>query len=192
MFSIHLDKPGFFSIDTTIALSVVSDTVLTFALSEAALVNIDVTPPQAQVQINDSLLTSDSVQLHPGEYTFFVQAPGYRAERRRQIFLAGQNTVLQFRLEKQNGKPAETTASGVEISSTPGEAAVFINDRLAGYTPLFANGLEPGRHRIRIERDGFKPYLRTIRLTGGETTVFAASLEPLSGILNIIQTRRVH
>ena len=63
------------------------------------------------------------------------------------------------------------------MQSRPAGARVFVNDRLAGSTPLAIPGLPAGPATVRIEMDGYQPWTTTVRVGAGEQTRVAASLE---------------
>jgi hypothetical protein len=54
---------------------------------------------------------------------------------------------------------------------------VFVNDRLAGATPIAIPGLPAGDATVRIEKDGYIPWTATVRVSAGEQTAVRASLE---------------
>ena len=51
---------------------------------------------------------------------------------------------------------------------------VYIDGQLVGTTPLGGVLMSPGPHRVRVEREGFQPYERTIDLAPGQTMQLAA------------------
>jgi hypothetical protein len=46
--------------------------------------------------------------------------------------------------------------------------SVSVDGRAVGDTPVLDVQVQPGTHRLRIERDGFEPYERIITLTPGQ------------------------
>lgn len=57
------------------------------------------------------------------------------------------------------------------IKSTPTDAMVYINDELAGTkTPLRINHLTPNRYDIRIEKDGYTTWKKSLEILPKETT----------------------
>jgi len=50
---------------------------------------------------------------------------------------------------------------------------VYIDGQLVGTTPLGGVLISPGPHRVRVEREGFQPYERTIDLAPGQTMQLA-------------------
>ena len=61
---------------------------------------------------------------------------------------------------------------------------IYIDDVLAGTTNgfdrgLFVEGLEPGPHTLRAERDGFEPILKRFNITGYRSRVITIDLEDM-------------
>lgn len=76
------------------------------------------------------------------------------------------------------GKPALTTGS-LTIDSRPSGAAVTINGRASGTTPLTINDLPPGEYRILMAMPGYRNFATTVRVVAGERVRAAASLTAL-------------
>jgi serine/threonine-protein kinase len=73
--------------------------------------------------------------------------------------------------------PAPSAVPGsLVIMSRPPGAAVSIDGRASGITPLTLNTISPGEHRIRLERSGYQPWTTTIKVVSGERARIAASL----------------
>ena len=66
-------------------------------------------------------------------------------------------------------KPDTTEVRGgpgrVLVRSTPAGAAVFVDGREHGRTPLTVRDLAPGAHRVRVVRDGYAPAERRVVIT---------------------------
>jgi len=45
---------------------------------------------------------------------------------------------------------------------------VYLDGRPIGNTPQLDVGVPPGAHRLRVERDGFRPYERAIEVAPGQ------------------------
>jgi tetratricopeptide (TPR) repeat protein len=67
-------------------------------------------------------------------------------------------------------------ASRIEIQSTPGEAIVFIDNKRAGETP-FRQGIPSGGHALRIEKKGYQPYDRNLRVERAQAVILEVYLE---------------
>ena len=71
----------------------------------------------------------------------------------------------------------KTGPGGLNVQSRPPGARVFVNDRLAGTTPLAITSLPVGSATVRIELDGYRPWTTTVRIVAGEQARVGASLE---------------
>jgi Protein kinase domain/PEGA domain len=81
--------------------------------------------------------------------------------------------------------PAETTRGGLELVSQPGGASAYVDDEPIGSTDpetgrLLKTDLAPGRHRVRVAREGHVDVVRDIEVPRGGTAAFYAALKPLS------------
>lgn len=81
------------------------------------------------------------------------------------------------RVERTEDKPApEPTAvsqargSTVSIHSQPAGADIEIDGAFVGSTPSRLE-LAPGEHTVAINKTGYKPWQRKIKVTGGEVTI---------------------
>ncbi len=75
---------------------------------------------------------------------------------------------------------AQTTAAAVVgtlvVESRPQGAAVTIDGRPAGTTPVSIDAVRAGNHAVRIERDGYRIWTAPVKVAAGENRV-TASLE---------------
>lgn len=76
----------------------------------------------------------------------------------------------------QQGVTAASTG-GLFAITRPIGAQVFLDDKLIGTTPLFLSSVPSGRHAIRLELTGFKPYASSIDIQANERFRVAAQLE---------------
>jgi hypothetical protein len=70
----------------------------------------------------------------------------------------------------------EPAVSSVEIKSTPDAAEITVDDKYRGSTPATLH-LAAGDHTIRLEKQGFKTWEKTLTVNSGENTTVNASLE---------------
>jgi hypothetical protein len=73
------------------------------------------------------------------------------------------------------GKPAVTTGSLI-VESRPAGAAVTVNGKPGGKTPLTINDLAPGEYQVTLTLAGFRNFATTVRVVAGERARAAASL----------------
>lgn len=69
--------------------------------------------------------------------------------------------------------PGTTVAALLDVSSTPTEADVYVDERLSGRTPSTLI-LMPGDHKIVIKKNGFVVWKKKFNLPSGRTNVDAA------------------
>ena len=153
------------------------------------------TPADADVLVNGKPRGKTPVALRDlalGSYTIRVARDGYATEVRTLQLTARRptaSTTINLRSAGGNanttrpGVPAEAmgdagaAAGGLNVQSRPAGARVFVNDRLAGSTPIAIPGLPAGSTTVRIELDGYEPWTTRVRVAAGEQTRVAASLE---------------
>jgi PEGA domain len=83
------------------------------------------------------------------------------------------------------GSPsASAPAPGIErytgslvVESLPPGATVYLDNRAVGRTPLTLNRVNAGEHVVRLERDGYGRWSRSIRVVASERNRVTASLE---------------
>ena len=71
--------------------------------------------------------------------------------------------------------PGTTVAALLDVSSSPTEADIYVDERLSGRTPLTLI-LMPGDHKIVIKKSGFLVWKRKLSLGSGRSNVDAALL----------------
>jgi hypothetical protein len=73
-------------------------------------------------------------------------------------------------------------APELEVESTPGNAQVYVDDRLTSSTStdgrVIIPGLKPGEHKIRVSLQGYKDYEQSVTLEAGRTASVTATLTP--------------
>ena len=78
--------------------------------------------------------------------------------------------------------PASTISpdGSLSLSSTPGNALVYIDSIYAGNTPSVFSGIVPGEHQIKLELDGFIPVTKNITVQAGNITTDNVVLTPVT------------
>ena len=62
------------------------------------------------------------------------------------------------------------------VASTPGGASVYVNNQLAGQTPLVMRGLAAGSRAVRLDLDGYAGWSRGIQVVANQSTTISARL----------------
>ena len=71
----------------------------------------------------------------------------------------------------------ESTVGSVFVESRPAGARVVIDGAPAGVTPIVVTDLRPGRREVRIENDGYRPWVTVVEVPPFDRIRVAASLE---------------
>ena len=135
-------------------------------------VTIDTQPAAADTDISGglSLHLADYTLLRPGDYRLRITAPGYHPLEQTLSVSDKQNQRYSFSLNRLPGH--------LKISSTPA-ATVVVDGRPRGQTPVTVDGLEHGRHTVRLETDRYLPGEQEVEIEGlDHTQTLAVQLQP--------------
>ena len=136
--------------------------------------------------------------LDLGAREITVSRPGYASEERRIVLTkARPSRSVEVRLSQQDppkraesgareggprpstpssfGKPAVSTGA-LAVESRPTGAAVVVNGKASGTTPIMLNDLPPGDYRVTMTLEGHLPFATTVRVVAGERARAAARL----------------
>jgi len=67
----------------------------------------------------------------------------------------------------------------LSVKSDPSGAEVYIDRNYVGTTPLENYKISPGEYEVKIKKEGYEEYSRTVSITPGEKTTLIVSLTPL-------------
>ena len=127
--------------------------------------------------------------LSIGKHALRVTQDGYLPEDRQVIITAAQPAQsLIVELVRRVSEPSAASPSGqnggsvrytapLVIESRPPGAAVFLNGRRVGTTPLTLQAIPAGSHALRLELDGYRRWTSAVRVAAGEQNRVTASLE---------------
>jgi hypothetical protein len=114
---------------------------------------------------------------------------GYSTEDRRVVITASRSaqsmTVALTRAPQPpipTSAPAASATTGqfagaLTVDSRPQGAAVFIDGKLAGATPLRVPAVPAGEHAVRLEREGYRRWTASVRIVASGQNRVTASLE---------------
>lgn len=146
---------------------------------ENATVIIDSNPSGAHVQMNGKEIGDTPVLLPDlalGSYSASVQMQGY--------------TRRDISWKVQNGRPIlinvplMNNIGTLTLDSDPEAAEIEIDGQSYGVTP-FKDFIEQGQHKVRLSKNGYKPYEKIVTVNRDETTELNARMEMLPGSLTI-------
>lgn len=73
--------------------------------------------------------------------------------------------------------PVTVHDGAIEIMSRPRDAQVFLDGTFVGRAPMSIPNVPEGMHQVRVELDGFSPWVASVRVKGGSRARIGASLE---------------
>jgi serine/threonine protein kinase len=144
-------------------------------------------PAGGVVYLNDQQQHGTELQLEPGEYDVRLEAAGYETTATTVTVQAGASLTLEY-----SGRPTPRRPAAEPPAATPRIPARATRDTVPGLLQLVitntrarvivdgvtrAEGnrvplqLEPGRHVLRLERDGFLSLDTVVTLAGGDTVL---------------------
>jgi serine/threonine-protein kinase len=148
-------------------------------------------PSGANVQVDGVSRGVTPVALRDldlGSREISVSRRGYVSEERRIVLTkARPSRSVEVRLSPQAaapprpstpaslGRPATTTGA-LAIESLPSGAAVTVNGKAIGVTPVTLNDLPPGDYRVTMTLPGHQAFETTVRVVAGERARAAARL----------------
>lgn len=73
---------------------------------------------------------------------------------------------------------AQGSRGSVAVYATPPAAEVWIDGRFRGASPLRVEDMASGRHYVRIQRDGYRPFVQAIEVARRREATVQATLRP--------------
>ena len=137
------------------------------------------TPSGASVAVNGVARGTTPLALRDlqlGAHTITVTRRSYVAEEHRVVLTAARpSRSLEIRLS-QTATPVPVSTGVLFVESRPPGAAVMIDGKPRGSTPLTVDAIAPGTYRVNFSLAGYQPFATTVRVVAGERTRAAASL----------------
>ncbi len=177
---LRLELEGYKPIEKEIEISAGESSKLNFELKALpGVLVIDSEPSGAKVYIDGMLKdeTPTEFEVEPGRHVLRLELEGYEPVEREIEISAGDSLELSFKLKVLLGI--------LTIDSEPSGAKVYIDDVLKGKTPLEIE-VEPGRHILRLELEGYKPIEKEISISAGDSLELSFGLEREVGVIHII------
>lgn len=145
------------------------------------LVIITSNPEGAAIYLNDEkqgvfTRTPFTGSLEPGTYTFILSLKGYRKVRKTVTVRDDRVKELHFEMTE------EQTLGWIEIRSNVPGAKIYMDKKdvgSIGQTP-YSGYQRPGLRKVIVERPGYEPFVKTIKLIAGKTLLINAQLRQVS------------
>jgi hypothetical protein len=139
------------------------------------------TPPGARVFVDGhgGGETPTTVRdLARGTHQVRLVREGYTTVERRVVITAAEpSQTLTVAMAKTPPPAPPKTEAPLVIESKPSGAAVFLDGRQVGRTPLTFPLVQIGTHSVRITLDGYRPWTSPVQVSATETNRVTASLE---------------
>jgi hypothetical protein len=120
-------------------------------------------------------------ELPYGTHTLRVTRSGYAADERRVVISAAQpaqSVIVDLVRPAPGAAPAPSQFSApLIVESRPAGAAVYLNGRRIGTTPMTLESVPTGSHALRLELDGYRRWTASVRVAAGQRNRVTASLE---------------
>lgn len=130
---------------------------------------VESAPPGARVRLNGQTKGQTPLQLDDlpfGAYEVRVDQKGYEAQARSVSLDAGSPSA---EVRVVLARPAAPASGAADILSTPSGAAVSVDGRPVGTTPLSGLKLKPGTRRIEVTLDDHETWTGSVDVAAGET-----------------------
>jgi peptidoglycan/xylan/chitin deacetylase (PgdA/CDA1 family) len=148
---------------------------LTFELSHlAGKLVVVTTPAGAQILVEGQprgLSPAAIGGLYPNDYQITATLAGYRAATQTVTVKAHETNTVTIALMPQSGQ--------ISIKTVPAGAAVKLDGKDRGVTPLVLDNVSPGDHTLRLEVPNLRPWEGKVSVVDGQTTEIQVGLLPL-------------
>ena len=144
--------------------------------ADSGILRIASEPPGAAIAIDGLPQRTPAPlakRLLAGNYEIVAELPGHVAVRRQVKVRRGVGDAVTLALA-----PLANATLAVDADVTG--AAVFLDGRAVGDTPLRLPDVAPGPHVLRVEAADRQPHEQLVSLASGDTLAVAVALEPLS------------
>jgi outer membrane receptor protein involved in Fe transport len=108
------------------------------------------------------------VKVTPGQHTIILERPGHRTLHMPVSILANAVSAMNPEMVPETGT--------LVINSDERDAEVLIDGSVEGFTPALIN-VPVGRHRVRVNSQGFLPYRREVQIRPNQQTVLKVELQ---------------
>ncbi len=138
-------------------------------------------PTNASVFLNDELKGKTAFEnktLEPGTYRVLIRLSGYADYIKTHSVQVGVVTNVSVRLVELTGV--------MSITSQPTNAAVFVDNRGIGSTPIENLKVKIGDHKILIQKDGYEDYSTLVKVESNKISIVDRQLIVLTGELRVL------
>lgn len=167
---VRVTAPGYRALTTSLLLRAEQQLNRTYRLTPLRARLTVRAPRQATVYVDGERRGrgTRSMRIDAGRHTVTIKLPRHRWDVRTIRLQPGTARIVRARLVPY---PAR-----LRVLSTPRGAVVYLDGKRVGRTPRTLHGLAPGRHALRLEKNGHRTVTRRVRLQPGQTRRVRTSL----------------
>jgi hypothetical protein len=132
-----------------------------------------VTEPSAEPVLEPAV--SEAVQT---THASAAPAPSTPRSTRRETIPSSTRRPSTTTRPRAEVAPTTLHSGAIQIVSRPRDAKVLLDGNVVGLAPLSIPDVPEGLHEVRVELDGFSPWVGAVRVKGGSRARVGASLQP--------------
>jgi hypothetical protein len=163
--------------DVPAALREEAESLMAAMRRDMARIDVRVDVEAADVLVDGTLRGTTPlavpIDVGPGVHLIEVRSDGFESAVHRVTLAAGRTEVWTPTLVR---RPEAAAVLRIETGDVPARA--WVDGNPAGTTPVEVD-VEPGRHEVRVEADGFEPSRGTGSVAAGATATVAFRLVPI-------------
>jgi hypothetical protein len=141
------------------------------------------TPAGARVMVDGrdrGVSPAEVRDLPNGPHNIRIMLDGYMAAERRIVITSedpAQNLTIPLTPISASAVGTVGDTGELRIESRPAGAAVYVDGRPVGTTPMVISAVAAGAHQVRMELDGYRPWTASATVTAGGDNRVTGSLE---------------
>jgi len=162
-FRVRLAKEGYESWEKEVAVEIAKRVeILAYLKPIDGSLEILSEPSGAKVSMNgkeigETPLTVSRVQ--PGEHVIRIVKEEYASYEER-MNVKGTNRTIRASLQRMTGE--------LLVSTEPEDSSIYIDGKAVGTSPFEGKTLSPGKHKVKIVKEGYEVWERDVVVEGGK------------------------
>ncbi|MDD1693839.1 MAG: PEGA domain-containing protein [Methanoregula sp.] len=181
-----LQKAGYDDYTTTFVVTDSQTTYLSPGMTKSATsgsLQIDSTPAGAAVYVNgdyqgNTQSTLYVTQLSPGTYSLRFSMPDYQTVTQTAVVQAGIINDIRVDMVPVTPGPTPDTTGQINVGSSPQGAAIWLDSKLRGITPMILADIPSGSHAITLKMNGYQDWSSTVNVEAGSYEEISGTLSP--------------
>lgn len=152
-------------------------------LEKMSLLSVLSVPSGALVNIDEMYVGTTPIRkmkLNPGRYDIRISKVNYEKYITVVELAAGTEEEISYDLIRKTGS--------LDITTIPSSAAIFLNGKMKGKSPLTLQEIPTGSYQIKAVMDGYLPFEKTVDLKYKKSGKVEMSLTSIASVRNEIQS----